>query len=262
MKKMMVFYVLILTAGMRPARAEMDWERYVFQSTASSAVSGSELLYQDLKGIFYDANQTISEFLQADYERQTKLLRIITQYQTVNRNYLTDGGIENVYRISLTDKIMALLIPPLVKVRLSVPMLCPCCGQEWPQGKALPPGIELTPKEIDSGNYSGIIIDCRGLPLTPALFPVIYNEIGDEICSVNFADPNYVIEIGLFMYATQEPYNNPRIGYNPLRVRAIGITGKNMTDIKISSFDARRIHGSIKNLQLLKECRVAVIFGP
>lgn len=253
---------MILAAGLQTLRADMNWEKYIFQSAASSGRSGNELLFQDLKNVYYDADQTIGEYLQRDFDRQEKMMRLITQYHTVDQNYLTDGGIENLYRISLTDKILSLLIPPLNKIKLVVPMLCPCCGQEWPIGKAVPPDLELIPKETEPGRYSGIIIDCRGLPLRPALFPKIYNEIGDEIHSVNFSDPNYTVEIGLVLYVNQEPYNDPRIGYNPLRIRSIGVTGKNMTDIKISSFDARRIHGSANNLQLLRECRVAVIFGP
>ncbi len=253
---------MLLIAGAQLAQAEMDWENYIFRSTASSGVSGTELLNRDLKSLLYDANQTVGEFVQINYDRQEKLLKLITQNQTVDHNYLTDGGIENVYQIPLSNKIMSLLLPPLVKVKLIVPMLCPCCGQEWPPGRSIPPDLELIPKETELTNYSGIIIDCRGLSLRPSLFPKIYNELNDEIYSVNFADANYTVEIGLIMYTNQEPYNNPRIGYNPLRIRALGVTGKNMTDIKISSFDARRIHGSNKNLQLLKECRVAVIFGP
>ncbi|GAH99970.1 unnamed protein product, partial [marine sediment metagenome] len=37
--------------------------------------------------------------------------------------------------------------------------------------------------------------------------------------------------------------------------------GNKLTDVKISSFDARRIHGSKKNIEILKECRVAIIVG-
>ena len=84
----------------------------------------------------------------------------------------------------------------------------------------------------------------------------------EEVYSVSFADQNSIIDKGLVLYTTQDLHNNPRIGQNPLRIQAIDITGKAGTDIKISEPDARRIHGSKNNIELLKECRLAIIFGP
>ena len=73
---------------------------------------------------------------------------------------------------------------------------------------------------------------------------------------------NFIIEWGLVMYSTQDLYNNPRTGKNPLRIKATDIIGRSRTDIIISESDAHRIHGSKNNLKLLRECRLAVIFGP
>lgn len=129
-------------------------------------------------------------------------------------------------------------------------------------GRQGPPGLELIPQQIESMEYTGVIIDCRGFKLTPCLFPKVYNDLSEEVYSINFANLNQVVDGGLVLYATKDLYNNRRIGYSPLRIRAIGVVGENQTDIKISSFDARRIHGSKKNIELLKECRVAIIFGP
>jgi hypothetical protein len=83
----------------------------------------------------------------------------------------------------------------------------------------------------------------------------------EEVYSVNFAELSSVVNNGLVLYTTQDLYNHPRVGYNPLRIKAIGVSGKNPTDIKISQLDARRIHGLQKNIELLKECRVAIIVG-
>jgi hypothetical protein len=126
----------------------------------------------------------------------------------------------------------------------------------------MPLDHELVPQETESTQYSGVIIDCRGFPLTPCLFPKIYNMIGEEVFSLNFADHESLVRNGLVLYTTHDLHDHPRTGANPLQIKAQGVFGNALTDIKISSLDARRMHGSKHNLQLLKECRIAIIIGP
>jgi len=258
MKKIQLL-TIILVAGI--ASAEMDWENLTIKSSAVNQTTAVDLLKKDLYALQYDEGRTVGEFLKAHFDREFKLTELLFQYQRVKQNYLTDGSIEYIYELPMTNKIMSLLLPDTKPVKLVVPMLCPCCGQDWPMGNPVPDGVELVPKQIESTEYTGIIIDCRNYRLTRCLFPKVYNEMMDEVYSINFADLNHVIESGLVLYSTQDLYNHPRVGYNPLRIRAIGVVGGKLTNVKISPFDARRIHGSKKNINLLKECRVAIIVG-
>lgn len=242
--------------------AEMDWENMIIKASGSNSIELIDALKQELYSLQYDEYKTVGDILRLDFDREQRLMVLLNTQKKINQHYLTDGSIEYIDQLSLTDKFIALLLPQTKPVKLVVPMLCPCCGQEWPSGRVVPEGFELVPKQVESSEHTGIIIDCRGFKFNPSLFPKICNEISEEIYSVNFADPRYVIEGGLVLYTTKDLFNNPRIGYNPLRILAIGVIGEKMTNIKISSFDARRIHGSKKNLLLLRECRIAIIFGP
>ncbi len=250
---------VILAVGF--ASAEMDWDNHTIKVSAVNQAAGVDLLKKDLYSLQYDENRTVGEFLKAHFDREIKMTELLLQYQTMKQNYLTDGSIEYAYQLPITNKIMSLLLPDTKPVTYIVPMVCPCCGQDWPIGKPVPDGLELVPKQIEPTEYTGIIIDCRGLKLNRCLFPRIFNERQEEVYSINFADLNYVVDGGLVLYSTKDLYNHPRVGYNPLRIRAISVAGTNMTSVKISSFDARRIHGSKKNINLLKECRVAIIVG-
>lgn len=258
MKKILLLTV-ILAVGI--ASAEVDWENLTIRSSSVNQAAAVDLLKKELYSLQYDEGRTVGEFLKVHFDREFKLTELLFQYQRMKQNYLTDGTIEYAYELPMTNKIMSLLHPDIKPVKLVVPMLCPCCGQDWPMGSPVPDGLELIPKQIESTEYTGIIIDCRNYKLTRCLFPKVYNEMNDEVYSINFADLNHVIDGGLVLYSTQDLYNHPRVGYNPLRIRAIGVVGAKFTNIKISSFDARRIHGSKKNLNLLKECRVAIIVG-
>ncbi len=257
--KLSISFAIILAVGI--ASAEMDWENKIIKTSAINQTTAADLLKKELYSLQYDRNRTVGDFFKAHFDREFKLTELLFQYQTMKQNYLTDGSIEYVYQLPMTNKIMSLLLPDTKPVKLVVPMLCPCCGQNWPIGKHVPEGLELIPKQIESTEYTGIIIDCRNLKMTPCLFPKVFNDQLEEVYSINFADLNHVVDRGLVLYSTQDLYNHPRVGYNPLRVRAIGAVGAKFTDIKISSFDARRIHGSKKNIDLLKECRIAFIIG-
>lgn len=259
MKKSIIFFILPLI--IQVAFTEMDWEGMVLRGSHAEQVKAADLLQEELYSLQYDEKITVGDFLKGNSDRENRLAALLREQRTMSRRYLTDGGIEYVYHLPLSGKIIASLVPKTKAVQLTVPMLCPCCGQEWPQEKPVPEGMELIPKQIDSTEYTGIIIDCHGLGLNPCIFPKIVNEMEEEVYSINFADPQYVVDGGLVFYTTKDVYNNPRIGNNPLRIQAVDIVGESLTDIKITALDAQRIHGSMNNINLLKECRVGIIFG-
>lgn len=260
--KIRIFLVVLLLVLLAPVRAEMNWESMTIKATSTAPADAGDLLQRELIGLMYDANTTVGQFLSANFDRGARLTGVLNEYRTVRQNYLTDGSIEYQYQLPLLPKILALLLPNRTPVRLVVPMLCPVCGQEWPNDRPVPEGLELVPKELETGEFTGVVIDCRGLSLQPCLFPKVLNDQNQEVFSFNFADPVAVTDNGLVLYCPQEPFNHPRIGYNPLRIHALAVTGPGSTDIRISAFDARRLHGSRQILSLLDECRIAIIIGP
>ena len=115
---------------------------------------------------------------------------------------------------------------------------CPICGQPWPEADEVPPGITLVPlEESIATNYTGVLIDARGMDFNYALFPRIVNEDGRMVYGPEFFLPNYAADRGSVGY-----YDNlagaladDRVGFNPLRINAIRAAGKNSTDLVISN---------------------------
>jgi hypothetical protein len=261
MRKIIVFLIFSSILLVDIASADMDWANMEFKVSSTNQLTAA-LIREELYSVQYDASKTVGEFLRMNFDREQRLNSLLLESQNVKQRYLTNGSIQYTCQLPVTGKILTLLLPEQKPVKLVVPMLCPYCEQEWPRSKPVPTGLELIPKQVEYSDYTGIIIDCRNFKLNPCLFPRIYNDMSEEVFSINFADLYSTVEGGLVLYTTHDLYNNPRIGYNPLRIQAMGLMGDKMTDIKISSFDARRIHGSKKNLQLLKECRVVIIYSP
>jgi hypothetical protein len=251
----------ILALGfVQPCFAEMDWEHMILKESAPDQSQAVSILKIEFYSLQYDATKTVGDFIQIHSDREQPLIAQLNDYRTL-QFYLTDGTVEYGFNLPVTPSLLTLLLPTTQPVKLVVPTLCPHCGQDWPAEMPPPEGLQLTPKEIESTDYTGIIIDCRDTQLTPCLFPKIFDEKLQEVYSINFAAPQYAIERGLVAYVKGDVVDHQRLGNNPLRISALDAVGDNQTDIRISALDARRIHGSKSNLNLLKECRVAIIFG-
>lgn len=239
--------------------ADMDWEHLTLRTAASEPKDAFVALQNEFYNLIYDETQTVGEYLQFHQDRKNQLQGLFLEYRHLTKSYLTDGTVEYVYHLPLKNRILTSLIPETRPVKLIVPMLCPCCEQDWPPEKSVPEGMELVPKEIEPIEYSGIIIDCRNIGFSPGLFPRVVDNANNIIYAIDYAYQNAVIEKGLALYTTKSTVSIARAGNAPLRIQALGARGDNKTDIIISTADALRIHGSRNNIDLLKECRVVII---
>ncbi len=259
-----VRYSLVFIASLviliHPCFAEMDWEHLVLVESAADQAMAIDVLKRGLYSVQYDARMKVGDFMRAAPDRQSSLADYISRYR-MDQYYLTDGTVEYGFSLSLTPAILSLLLPAIEPVRLVVPMLCPTCNQDWPTGMQPPPGLQLQPKAMEESRYTGVVIDCRGMDINPCLFPTIFDEKENEIYSVNFTDLDKVVERGIVLYADSDFAASPRTGNNPIRIRATAVVGEGKTDVNISSREAQRLHGSQNILNLLRECRVAIVSG-
>ena len=89
------------------------------------------------------------------------------------------------------------------------------------------------------GNYTGLIVDCRGLGLKTAMSPVIKNINGSKIYGHKNLDIDKIIAIGVADYVNNHG-NLSRAGSNPLVVKAIRVDDFNSNPV-VSLVDSNRI---------------------
>ena len=124
--------------------------------------------------------------------------------------------------------------PPVAAVTPAAP-LTPAA----PTASAAP----LTPAEIVPtgsavGGYTGVIIDCTGLGLRPAMSPVIKAENGQPIYGYKNLDADKIVSSGMASYA-HSAADATRAGTNPLRLRAVAVDGG--ANPVLSAADANRL---------------------
>lgn len=110
--------------------------------------------------------------------------------------------------------------------------------------------------------FTGLIVDCKGLNIKPALSPKILDESGREVYGSAYVSREWAIKNGITGYA--KDINNAtklvdRIGNNPGKIKALKSSGDNRTDIVISDSDATDLRIASSNLKFLSECRVIFV---
>jgi hypothetical protein len=133
-------------------------------------------------------------------------------------NYLPDGSVELTIVVKRSDLANAVL---------------PDAGF----GLATPPSV--------SGAHTGLIVDARGLNLTPALAPKVLDDRGQEVYGPSFVTRDSAVKYGVAGYARDlgGARGDERAGPNPLLLKGIGASGTNRTDVVLSAEDAGKARG-------------------
>ncbi len=109
--------------------------------------------------------------------------------------------------------------------------------------------------------FTGLIVDCTGLNLKPALSPKVIDESGKEVYGSAYVSREWAIKHGMVGYSNNlsAAASLDRVGDNPGQIKALRASGDNATDVVISSSDAASVRSAGENLKFLNECRVVFV---
>ena len=108
------------------------------------------------------------------------------------------------------------------------------------------------------GDYTGLVIDCRGLGLKAVMSPIIQNINGTKIYGHKNLDLDKIISSGMVDYVTT-PENISRAGSKPLVVKAVALDNFNSTPI-VSIADSNKILIENHATKFLKDLKVVFLF--
>jgi hypothetical protein len=113
------------------------------------------------------------------------------------------------------------------------------------------------------GEFTGLLIDTRGLDVRPAMSPKVYDEDGSEVYGTVKCSPEFAIEVGIAGYprGMDQALKSPRIGAHPLIVKALRRGPKFATDIILANSDAARIRDADAKSGFLAKCGVSILLG-
>ncbi|MCR5175804.1 MAG: LPP20 family lipoprotein [Anaerovibrio sp.] len=111
--------------------------------------------------------------------------------------------------------------PPTVSAP-SVPSVTPPSA---PPVAAPQPAPSYTRTPVASGTYTGVIIDCQGLGLQPAMAPAVFTANRQVVYGAEHFSHDEIIAKGYVSYAKNFASGVERAGNNPLIVKASSVEG-------------------------------------
>ncbi len=201
-----------------------------------------------------DGRQTVRAFLSGNSDAVAQVRGIIQ-----NSLYRGPGLYDEAGTIRVSERLRGqlaeLILPTTIQFQSGIPpKLSTARGPELP-GDA--------PEAVggDARGYTGVVIDARGLGITPALAPVIFGQDGYGAYGYYGVSRNSVVEKGMVAYSDSD---NPkvlaeRVGDRPLMVRGLSAYGSWRTDVVIAADDARLVRAVTKTGPVADGCRVVIL---
>ena len=202
---------------------------------------------ETLKGIFLNSSTTVENFMVKSDVITSRVSGFVRGFEQKGKEkYFQDGSVELVMTI------------PLDGVGGIDDMLLGTTIGEKPSITAFEGN-----KAKKAVVFSGLIIDCRGLNVKPALAPKIIDESGKEVYGSAYVSREWAIKYGIVGYAKDvkaaAKQLADRVGTTPGQIKALKAQGDNATDVVISDTDAADVRSAAKNLKFLSECRVILV---
>ena len=227
------------TAGLvrSTARAAAASRAAVPATTLTTAVeTARQRLRETLTQLQLDATRTVGSVVQGTVEMQQHLAALVASAEVIETRYLARGDVESTVQMPLFGAFTALLWPePLAQV------------------ETVAPAAEVV--------HTGIIIDARGLAVQQALLPQIFDEAGHTLYAPTEVRVEMARQRGYMVYATtlDSPQIEPRVGKNPLVLRARRVADRTRVNLIMQQADALQLQQSPALQSLLAQCRVVIV---
>jgi hypothetical protein len=110
-----------------------------------------------------------------------------------------------------------------------------------------------------SATFSGLVVNARGLGVTPSMAPRILDESGKEVYGTEVVSDKGLKQGGIVGYVKSDGQAQERTGEKPLVVKALHLADKSKTDVVISNADADKLRDPNTNLSFLADGKVVLL---
>lgn len=187
-------------------------------------------LAETVNGVQVDAETTVEKMMLESDTVRTRVNAVIKGAQIVSEGELNGGGYSVTMELPLFGGTSSLAGTVIERPKTIEPFPTPAPDYR-PPTDYVPPIPDYQPNYSGSGNYTGLIVDCRGVgELNPVMSPVIRNAHGQKIYGHKNLDYDRIIREGMATYA-YDMSGASRAGSNPLIVRAMWLDDLNATPV-------------------------------
>ena len=203
-----------------------------------------------------DGKQTVSAYLSGDSDLSAQVVGLIQNSLFQGPTLFDEDGTVRVSE-RFRGPLAELVLPTTLQFQSGIP---PRLSTSMAQGL---PMADNAPEEVGSGTrgYTGVVVDARGLKITPALAPVIFGQDGFGAYGPFLVSRTSAVDKGVVAYSTTDDPKvlKERAGVRPLLVKALSAYGSWRTDMIISASDARLMRAIAKSDSIANGCKVVII---
>jgi len=231
---------------------EINWSKKVVTATGSGAgdlkdhsVAQARLMaeraakldalrniIETIQGIQVSGSRSASDMM-SNGEIKSRISGMAQGFKVVDTKYYSDGSVDVVVSMPIDENLTNALVEKPKKTRKV--------------------------SENGSASFSGLVINARGLGLTPSMAPRVLDESGKEVYGTEVVSDKGLKQGGIVGYAKQDDQAKDRTGDKPLVVKALRLADKSKTDVVIANGDADKLRDPNANLSFLADGKVVIL---
>lgn len=195
------------------------------------------LLSEEVGDLYVTSDSTVKNLRELDDEINARVEKCLRGAKLVSAKFESDGSFHALVRLPKNgpQSIAGAVLKPDIVV------------EDFPK-----PKVVVLRSEV---NYTGLVIDCRGMNLSEAISPVIKSSSGTEIYAYKNIGYQNAVNNGMVEYSAS--LDSPRAGSTPLVVKAVKISDK--CDVVVSDADADKILNANQSTNFLINCAVVLV---
>jgi len=204
-----------------------------------------------------DGESTVGDLVGRDRAVLVALREMVDMSEVVHQEFTTDGTVEVTVQMSMNGGFYQLVLPKVIKQFVIVKPISAASDTSLVNETA----AVSTTGDVVSGPYTGMIVDVRGIGITPCMAPRVCDENGQEVFGPAYASREFAVQHGMTGYMTDmaAATGNSRVADRPLILKGLRAGGAGGTDIIVSNTDAARLRSAFENLAFLRQCRVMIV---
>lgn len=223
---------------------------YREQSRRAATMDAQRRLAEVAEGVRVTSDSTLKDLELDNDIVKTTVNAIIKNMSEVDVQYLDDGNCRVVLEMPLfggSDSLSNAAFLPFKDEPKT----------DFPQPVNVTVVNEPT---VINNNYTGLIIDCRGMNINCVMSPVIKNADGTKIYGHQNLDYDKIIVNGMAAYANDayDQISSQRAGNNPLVIKAVRLDDLNANPV-VAVADADKILAANTHDRFLDNCAVVFI---